>query len=521
MARSSLAFAAEADVFEGARVKFEDLIDELSGKRASAMSANDLEDLVTGEGGEVLRELIQAALKLRALREQRRDSVVGEDGVERTHVRRGTTRPLMTTVGRVEVERFAYTARGADARMPLDAELSLPEHLYSYKVRRRIAEHAAEMSFEKARRFSDTMGQPIPQRQAEELAARAARDFEAFYASQPPTTSTSDNLLVLSFDGKGIVMRKEALREETRKAAEQRRPRLDKRRSKGEPAHLKRMAEVGAVYDVAPFVRSPYDVVYELHKKGPKPTTPRPRAQNKRLWASIEREKLDVIVEGFQEALRRDPEKKRRWVVLVDGNRDQLDIIKRCAKQIGIEITIVFDVIHVLEYLWKAGLCFHDEGTPELEKWVEERFLNVLDGRAGDVAGGIKRSATKRGLEKPARKNADACARYLLNHKQYMRYDAALKDGLPIATGVIEGACRSVVRDRMDITGARWGLKGAEAVLKLRSLKMSGDFDAYWTFHLAEEHRRVHEARYASGMAPNRSDEPALRLIRGGSSTSS
>jgi hypothetical protein len=186
-----------------------------------------------------------------------------------------------------------------------------------------------------------------------------------------------------------------------------------------------------------------------------------------------------------------------------------------------VDVTIVFDVIHVLEYLWKAGMCFHDEGTKGLEAWVEERFLNILEGRAGDVAGGIKRSATKRGLEASERKNADACARYLLNHKQYMRYDDALREGLPIATGVIEGACRSVVRDRMDITGARWGLKGAEAVLKLRSLKASDDFDAYWDFHLEQEHKRVHEARYAPGEAPTPSDEPSLRLIRGGSSPSS
>jgi hypothetical protein len=522
MARSNLALVARTDdVFDGARVKLEDLIEELAGKDAGRLRAHDLEDLVTGKGAEVVRELLQAALKLRALREERRESVTGEDGVERNHVRRGTTRPLMTTVGRVEVERFAYSARGSDARMPLDAELSLPKYIYSHKVCRRIAEYAAEMSFEKARRFSDTMGAPIPQRQAEELAARAATDFEAFYASRPSTPATTDDLLVLSFDGKGIVMRKEALREATRKAAEARKPRLDKRRSKGEPAHLKRMAEVGAIYDVEPFIRTRYDVVFELHKKGPKPAKPKPRAQNKRLWASVEREQLNVIVEGFQEALRRDPEKKRRWIVLVDGNPEQLDTVKRCARYMGVGITIVFDVIHVLEYLWKAGLCFNDEGSKELEEWVEERFLNILDGRVGDVAGGIKRSATKRGLEKAERKNADACARYLLNHKEYMRYDEALKAGFPIATGVIEGACRSVVRDRMDITGARWGLKGAEAILKLRSLKASGDFDAYWDFHLEQEHKRVHEARYAPGEAPTPKDEPVLRVIRGGSSTSS
>lgn len=516
MAGSNLALAAAVDFFEGARMKLEDMIEALRGPSGSKLTAGGIEDLVVDEGQELLRQLLQAALKARAADEERRESVTGEDGVERNHVR-SRTRSLMTTLGPVDVERLGYSARGSDSRMPLDAELSLPANLYSYKVRRRIAEYAAEVSYAKARRFSDSMGCPIPQRQTEELAARAARDFEAFYKSRPTTPTTMDDLLVLSFDGKGVVMRKDALRPATKKAAEKRQPRLDKRRSKGEPANLKRMAQVGAVYEVAPFPRTAADVVFELHKRGPKPATPRPRAQNKRVWASVERDAVEVILEGFQEALRRDPEKRRCWVVLVDGGPDQLDSVERCAKQMGVEVAIVLDVIHVLEYLWKAGLDFNAEGSKELEAWVEERFLHILDGRASDVAGGLHRSATKRGLSSSERKNADACARYLLNHTKYLKYDLALKAGLPIATGVIEGACRSLVRDRMEITGARWGVKGAEAVLKLRAVTASGDFDDYWEYHLEQEHSRVHQSRYAAEEKPT----SRLRLVKPGSTSSS
>ena len=519
MAKSSLAEARMADLFDGVRMKLEDIIASLSADGARRLTADGLEGLIAEDGRELLRQLLQSALTKRAQEEVRLESVAGEDGVERTHVRPGTQRSLTTTFGRVAVERLAYSARGEDARMPLDAELSLPENSYSFKVRRRIAEFSAEMSFEKARRFSDTFGARIPQRQTEELAARAARDFESFYASLPKTTTTTSDIVVLSFDGKGIAMRKEGLREATRKAAEARQPRLDKRRSKGEPAHRKRMAEVGAVYDVAPFARTPRDLVTELRDKSDKPKAPRPRARNKWLRASVEREMLDVIIEGFREAQRRDSEKSRRWVVLVDGNEEQLAHIAYCAREMNVEVTIVLDVIHVLEYLWRAGLSFNDEASPELQDWVEERLLRVLEGHARDVAAGIRRSATKRKLTASERKNADACARYLLKYQQHLRYDEYLRDGLPIATGVIEGACRSVVADRMDITGARWGLKGAEAILKLRTLRMSDDFDAYWDFHVAVEHRLVHESKYPPGQAPGpkTGEIKGLRLVKGAS----
>ena len=496
MARSNLALSATQDLFDEARMKFEDIVTLLNGGSSKDLSANGLESLVDVEGRELLRQLLQAALAKRAQEEPRLKSVTGEDGVERTHVREGTQRPLMTTFGRVEVTRIAYGARSTDARMPLDAALSLPRELYSSLVRRRIAEYAAEMSYEKARRFHDAGGSRIPPRQVGELVERAARDFEAFYASRRVPTTT-DSLLVLTFDGKGIAMRKESLREGTRKSAETP-PRLDKRRSKGEPAHRKRMAELAAVYDVAPCPRTGADIMNDLQKSAPATSTvTRPRATNKWYRASVERDMLDVVIDGFCEAERRDPTRQRRWVVLVDGNEEQLRHIEYCAEQMGVEVTIVLDVIHVLEYLWKAGLSFFAEGSKELEAWVEERLLRVLDGRARDVAAGIRRSATKRGLSAATRKNADACARYLLKYQRFLAYSAALRDGLPIATGVIEGACRSVVADRMAIAGARWGLKGAEAVLRLRTLRMNGDFEEYWRFHLAEEHRRIHKERYA------------------------
>jgi hypothetical protein len=183
----------------------------------------------------------------------------------------------------------------------------------------------------------------------------------------------------------------------------------------------------------------------------------------------------------------------------------------------AVQITLILDIIHVLEYLWKAAYCFHPAGTKEAEDWVQQRLLGLLQGQtAGYLAKGMRRNATARGLSAKDRKSVDDCARYLVNHTRLLRYDRALRDGLPIATGVIEGACRYLVRDRMDRTGARWSLAGAEAVLRLRALVTNGDFDDYWRFHLEREQERTHVSRYADGTipCPLPPSRPKLRLVK-------
>jgi hypothetical protein len=187
-------------------------------------------------------------------------------------------------------------------------------------------------------------------------------------------------------------------------------------------------------------------------------------------------------------------------VALVDGNEMQIRLLEEMGARRGVQLGLVLDLIHVIEYLWRAVTCFCEEGSKEAEQWVSERLLRILEGHASDVAAAIRRSATRRGLGN--RKAADECAQYLLNHKAYLRYDEYLAAGFPMATGVKEGACRHVVKDCMDLTGARWSLAGAEAILRLRSLRASGDFDEYWRFHEQQEQRRNHTALYADGKVP-------------------
>ena len=191
--------------------------------------------------------------------------------------------------------------------------------------------------------------------------------------------------------------------------------------------------------------------------------------------------------------------------------------MQRGARKAGVEITIQLDVVHVLEYLWRAAYAFHPESSPEAEKWVEDRFLALLSGRSGgEIAKSLRGMIVRRGLDATAAKPVVKCANYLVKNTRWLHYDRALADGLPIATGVIEGACRYLVQDRMGRTGARWSLVGAEAVLRLRALRASGDFDDYWQFHIAKERERTHESRYADGTVPDPlpPSRPKLRLLK-------
>jgi len=160
-------------------------------------------------------------------------------------------------------------------------------------------------------------------------------------------------------------------------------------------------------------------------------------------------------------------------------------------KRLNVKATIVMDFIHVLEYLWKAAWCFFDKGDEDVEQWIAEKAVNILKGKCSQVAKGLRISATKRKITD--RVNIDKCADYLLKNKERLQYGEALNSGFPIASGVIEGACRHLINDRLDITGARWSLQGAEAVLKLRSLKSSGDFKNYWDFYKQMSKKRNYD----------------------------
>lgn len=453
---------------------------------------------------ELMRRMFQAFLTLRG-HAQAQGPVVGADGVARTQERDGS-RKMESLFGTVEATRTGHTSRGRSALYPVDASLNLPKYRYSLEVERQLALSVARMSFDEAlEMMARRTGAHVPKRQAEEAVQRAAQDFEAYYAStQLESDAAVENLLVLTFDQKGVVLQLEDLMAATRKAAQASRHKMETRGSKGEPKRgRKRMASVAAVYTVAPYQRTAEDVIAGLrHVRDVARKRRRPRPEGKRVWATLTRNLRDVISDAFDEAADRDPTHRRRWLVLVDGDKKLTRWVKAEARRRGVKVTLVLDFIHALEYLWDAAHVFFDEGTPEIEAWVLERLERMLKGQVSHVVAGMTRMATVRGLRSKARAPVDRAAAYLLRRKAMMRYDELLAMGAPIATGIIEGACRHLINDRMDVTGARWRLPSAEAVLRLRSIMSSGDFDDYWRFHENAEAQRNHLSRYENGKVP-------------------
>lgn len=528
--RDSRCSASEIQApFIAARAQLDQMADHLSSGDLMHAPHDEVERYVAMEGRELLRLLLCDHFQLRG-QAQPVGPVVGMDGHIHTHRRDGTRCTLITTVGHVPVPRTAFSGRGLAALHPTDAALNLPAESYSFELQKQVAKTAAEVSFERASGLVDDFnGVQVPLRQVEGIAQAAARDFDSFYEAQLPSNSAPapGDLLVISSDGKGVVMRKESLREATRRKAEAATHALTTRLAKGEKPNKKRMAVVAAVYTIAPHLRTAKDVVAGLRHLKPVPATPRvkpPRPKGKRVWASLVDDLHAVVAQQFDEAQHRDPEHQLPWFAVMDGDVKLERAYRAEAKRRGVQLTLILDFIHGLEYLWRAGHALHKEGSPELEQWVLERLELLLQGKASDVAAGMRRSATLRELSDKQRKPIDTAADYFLKRKDMMRYDEFLAVGAPIASGVIEGTCRSLINDRLDLTGARWSVTGAEAVLRLRAILRSGDWEEYWAFHTQAEYVVNHQQIYAACSPPEvriPRKRSHLRLVRQNAGVSS
>ena len=480
----------------------------LAGEAGRAVTLDAMEGLVAGQGRDLLRGVVQLSLDGQAEREVRLPQVTGQDGVRRARAERGHSRPVVTRLGAVVVRRIGYRSgiRGVPSLFPRDAVLNLPPCGYSWGLQRLAEMFCRAVSYERAHEFVlAAAGVAIGKRQLEQITVAAAADAERFYqdrsrdaAAVPAAGERGQGLppLAISADGKGVAMLPQARRRRAR-APEQKVRTFEKRPGPGRRKGHKRMAETGAVFDVAvpdgP-ARTPEQVMRPEGGTGGKP----PRAENRWYACDITAGRDVTIGKILDEADRRDPGHLRTWIALIDGDVHQLALIQAQAAARGITLAIVIDFIHVLEYLWKAAWCFHPPRDPAMEDWVTAQALDILHGRAAGVIARIAR-LTADHPPKPGGEHARIIRKtlsYLQNKQAFMDYPRALANGWPIATGVIEGACRHLVQDRMGITGARWGLEGAQAILWLRAIAASGDTGTYRTWHIAREHQRNHLSRY-------------------------
>jgi hypothetical protein len=414
-----------------------------------------------------------------------------EDGrtlrrLEGQHVRR-----LLTVFGSVTLSRCVYASREGQRLelIPTDQRLQLPQGELSYLLQEWDQLLGCEHAFGKVR---DTLLTILRLKQSvdtlEQNNQQMAEAAPAFRQAQPPVDpATEGELLVVSEDNKGIPM----VRPVEGKPG-------GAHRKKGEKANKKQMATIGCVYSVNRHVRTPEGLVATLFRDPDRPRQPPPEAKQKRYWAELTRRIDGDVVRGQDrvfEHLRDEIGQRRRTgqvlVNLSDGQKS-LETDRQAHLPVDGATVDILDLMHVIPRLWEAAHVFHPEGSAEASDFARVRLLRVLRGEVGGVVRGLRQMGSLRGLRGAKKQRlAKACA-FLKRNQQRMRYHEYLEEGYPVATGVIEGACRHVIKDRMERAGMRWKVPGAQAMLHLRSIHTNGDWESFQQFRVQTETTRLY-----------------------------
>ena len=423
------------------------------------------------------------------------DTVTLPDGQVWDRLPQRHTCRYVSIFGEFTLARTVYGSREGQKIefVPLDNRLQLPASVFSYVLQDWDQGLCVEQAFGQAQ---STVARMLNLKQSvaslEQMNVQMAEQVTDFRENRPrPDPATEGPILVTSGDGKGIVMRRSA--DDPAPAAH---------RSKGQKASQKRMATLGTAYTVDRYVRTPEDVVAMLFRDGPKPP-PRPQPAHKRVWASLPqvneegavRSGLDVVYDWLlNEVAARNPGLVKEMVHLGDGQealwqarRDHLP---------ARNTTDILDLLHVTPRLWQAAQVFYPEGSEEAEAFARERIGRVLRGEVAGVVQGLRRMGTQRGLKGGKKKTLGQICAYLLKNRERMRYDEYLAKGYPIASGVIEGACRHLVKDRMERAGMHWTPVGAQAMLDVRSTYVNGDWEEYQADRIQRETQRLYPHRY-------------------------
>jgi hypothetical protein len=404
------------------------------------------------------------------------------------------SRPYLSVFGDVTIERVGYGHDRLEVA-PLDARLHRPRRQYSYLLQQWLGAFVIDDAHAEAvTKLRTILGLSIPVKASEDLNREQASDVELLQDSLPvPESSQEGSIVVVSADCKGVPLIRSALAAGDEGVDEAQEPPTSSsphhRRGKGEKATRKPMAAVGAVYTIEPFTRTSDEVIDELQRK--KAQKRRPHPQHQRVRADLLVGKVSLFLWLADELCRRNPEGAKPVVFLSDGERALHD---RQGESLPEGVTCVLDLLHVMEKLWKVAWCLFEETTQkaEAEQWVEDRLRMLLDGKVGYVVGGLRQTLTKRKLRGSGRKTVREVIGYFDRNRSRMRYDEYLAAGYPIGSGVIEGACRHLVKDRLERAGMRWHPDGAQAMLDLRATYLNGEWEAFWTYHVEQEDDRLY-----------------------------
>ena len=403
------------------------------------------------------------------------------------------SRRYVSIFGEFTLERRVYGSREgqAIAFVPLDNRLQLPASVFSQVLQDWDQSLAMEQAFSQV---NQTIERMLKLRQSvdslEGMNRQMAEDvswFRELYVTPPPAEEGA--ILVATADCKGIVIRGQGS------------PTVcGGQRPAGQRANQKRMATVGAVYTVDPYVRTADEVVAALFRDPDYEPRRRPEPQHKHVWASLPQTEpepgtsIDVVFTWLQwECAQRNPHGQRPMVRLCDG---QEALWQACDECLPTENAAdILDLLHVTPRLWQAAKLLYGERGKEVIPFVRQRVTQVLEGKVATVIRGLRRLAVERGLSGAKKKAINRICGYLSKNRSRMRYDEYLRAGYPIASGVIEGACRHLIKDRLERAGMHWTLEGAQAMLDLRSVHIGGQWQAYQNYRIECETERLYPHR--------------------------
>jgi hypothetical protein len=465
-------------IAENIQSKMEDLIEMVSGESEQDKTAHEIEEQLWWEMLSLGQQLMQLFFTSQEKQEVQQASYEA-GGIEYPYMGQ-RTRKYVSLFGDVRVCRAYYWRKGMGSQCPLDDQLSLPERSFSDLVQERISELTVVMTYEEAVTvFSKWLGWDLPKRSSEQMNADHAGDVSDYYETQSvPDTPTSDTILVVSADGKGIPM--------TRKDS----PPPEARRGRGEKKTAKKEATVTALYTITPYPRCSDDIIQALvpgYASEKSSLPPRPKPTHKQVFGTLDGQKV-AFEQLSKQVERRDSEHISHYIALTDGdrglkNRVQLDLP---------HFTLIVDIIHVTEYLWQAANTLLGETHPMRDVWMQDALRCLLEDDLDQLLNHLNYQLA--GLSKHKQTALKKVIRYLSNNRDYMHYQDYLAKGYPIGTGVIEGACRHLVKDRFERAGMRWSTLGAQVMLDLRAVYLNGDWHDFQRFR----RRQAHQQRYGS-----------------------
>ncbi len=399
--------------------------------------------------------------------------------------------------GSYSLKRYVYWKREHQAIecVPLDTRLQLPISEYSHLLQDWCQMLTLEVPFEKSKTFLERL-LPIhltvdSLEHINRAQAQYVSDFREHQKLTPPKKESK--ILVTSADGKGVPIRHE---KDCAKI-------LDHQKKHGPKPDRKKIAVVAAVYTVDPYVRTPKEVLEALFRQ-PGPPIPtdeaiekRPVPANKKVIANLtrlidgkEKKATEISFEWIKEEVSvRDPNNKKEHVALMDGQIALWEQQKKISPDKN--YTEILDLLHATGYLWDAAALFHPGNQSRQEVFMKENVLKMLNGKIKKIIKNFRKASIKQKFSKQKQTQLETVCNYFINNQNRMKYHQYLAKGYPIASGVIEGACRHFVKDRMERAGMRWTIEGAQSMLDIRSTFLNGDWDKFTKYRIKKETKKV------------------------------